>query len=274
MTDTAQPGTAAPAAAPTPGTPAHDAAMVAKADAAGAAAVAAAAPAAPAPTAAQRPDYIPEKFWDAAKGVVKAEEMAKSYAELEKKQSQPQPITDPKAVESTIAAKGLNIDEFAQEFAKSGKLSDESYKKLDGAGVPKATVDAYIAGQQAIAEKMANEAYAVVGGKDQYAAMIKWAGASMTQDEIAAFDKAVTSGDSNAMRLAIEGLKARYVAANGSDPKLVNGTGDGSQTGDVFRSWNEVTVAMQDTRYGRDPAYTQDLMNKLNRSELGNAGTK
>jgi hypothetical protein len=36
-------------------------------------------------TAATRPDYLPEKFWDAASGETRVEALARSYAELEKK---------------------------------------------------------------------------------------------------------------------------------------------------------------------------------------------
>lgn len=45
-----------------------------------------AAPPPPADTAA-RPDHIPEKFWDAATGAPRVEALAKSYAELEKRNS-------------------------------------------------------------------------------------------------------------------------------------------------------------------------------------------
>ena len=36
-------------------------------------------------TAGVRPDYLPEKFWDGAKGEARVEALARSYAELEKK---------------------------------------------------------------------------------------------------------------------------------------------------------------------------------------------
>ncbi|HBV11629.1 MAG TPA: hypothetical protein DEB60_00680, partial [Brevundimonas sp.] len=32
------------------------------------------------PAKAERPDHIPEKFWDAEAGAIRAEDMAKSYA--------------------------------------------------------------------------------------------------------------------------------------------------------------------------------------------------
>jgi hypothetical protein len=42
-----------------------------------------------APTKAQRPDNVPEKFWDAEKGVVNTEALLKSYGELERAKSKP-----------------------------------------------------------------------------------------------------------------------------------------------------------------------------------------
>src|SRR5690606_2101635 len=55
--------------------------------------------AAPTPSAGdkpQRPDHIPEKFWDAATGAVRVEELVKSYAELEKGRA-PKPEARPTA---------------------------------------------------------------------------------------------------------------------------------------------------------------------------------
>ena len=46
-------------------------------------------------------------------------------------------------------------------------------------------------------------------------------------------------------------------------------TGKGTaQTRDVFRSQAEVIQAMNDPRYDSDPAYRQDIFNKLDRSDL------
>ena len=41
--------------------------------------------AAPSLATTSRPDYLPEKFWDGAKGEARVEALAQSYAELEKK---------------------------------------------------------------------------------------------------------------------------------------------------------------------------------------------
>ena len=40
------------------------------------------------------------------------------------------------------------------------------------------------------------------------------------------------------------------------------------EKGDTFRSQAEVVRAMDDPRYEKDPAYRQDIYNKLERSNL------
>ena len=48
---------------------------------------------------------------------------------------------------------------------------------------------------------------------------------------------------------------------------MVTGTAP-TQKGDTFRSQAEVVKAMSDDRYDKDPAYRQDIMNKLERSNV------
>ncbi len=56
-------------------------------------------------------------------------------------------------------------------------------------------------------------------------------------------------------------------SANGNEPSLVEGKG--TITGqDGYRSWAEVTAAMGDDRYSKDPAYQAMVKNKIANSEL------
>ena len=63
------------------------------------------------------------------------------------------------------------------------------------------------------------------------------------------------------------GLKARYEQANGSEPSLVKGKGTTPQA-DAYNSWAEVTVAMSDPRYSKDPAYQSLVKSKIAASKL------
>ena len=68
-----------------------------------------------------------------------------------------------------------------------------------------------------------------------------------------------------AINIAVAGLKAQYEAANGFEGKMYTGKPPKS-SGEVFRSQAELVRAMSDPRYDSDPAYRQDVIEKLDRS--------
>ena len=77
----------------------------------------------------------------------------------------------------------------------------------------------------------------------------------------------VQEGDSNQIQLAINGIKAQYDNANGYEGRML--TGKAPQTsGDVYRSQAEVVKAMSHPDYDNDPAYRQDVIDKLSRSDV------
>ena len=63
------------------------------------------------------------------------------------------------------------------------------------------------------------------------------------------------------------GLKAKFEAVNGSEPKLVQGKATPIGV-DGYESWQQVTAAMKDPRYAVDPAYQNMVKNKLAKSEI------
>jgi len=105
-----------------------------------------------------------------------------------------------------------------------------------------------------------------VGGEEQYNEMLGWAGQNLTEQEIEAYDSIMDKGDPAAAYWAVQALSYRYRDANGVEGDLVQGKPPSS--GGAFRSQSEVVQAMSDPRYDSDPAYRQDVMRKLERSNL------
>ena len=220
-----------------------------------------------------KPEGLPEKFNS-------VEDLAKSYAELEKKlgdnkQEEPKeetPKTETKTSDLEIAEKavesaGLNMDNLATEYNEKGELDAKSYEALEKAGIPKDYVNQFIEGQKAIADQQATSIKDMVGGADAYAEMSNWAAENMSEQEKTAYNTAVNSKDIETAKLAVVGLKAKFEKANGSEPKLVEGKG--TITGqDGYKSWAEVTRAMSDDRYQKDPAYQAMVQEKLSNSDL------
>lgn len=214
---------------------------------------------------AERPDWLPEKF-DNVEDFVKAHtEAEQKITELSTKLKTSEGMTDDE-IDETLQSSGLNLQSFKDELESSGQLSEDSYKKLADAGFDKTVVDSYIEGQQAIANNMASEVKAIAGGDDNYAKMINWASQNLSEEEIAAYDKAVGT-DTATAKMAAQALHARYTQAVGKTPNLK--TGDKANTsGDVYRDWSEVTKDMKDGRYKTSEAFRKDVEAKLARSKL------
>ena len=107
----------------------------------------------------------------------------------------------------------------------------------------------------------------MAGGKKGYEAMLKWAAGALEQAEINMYDSVMEQGDPNSIYFAVQALVARYNDATGSDGKLLTGKA-ASGNNNTFRSQQELVAAMSDPRYDDDPAYRQDVMKQLERSDL------
>ena len=219
-----------------------------------------------------KPEGLPEKFNS-------VEDLAKSYSELEKKlgdnkeaPKEDAPKTETKTTDLEIAEKavesaGLNMDNLATEYNEKGELDTKSYEALEKAGIPKDYVNQFIEGQKAIADQQATSIKDMVGGVDAYTEMSNWAAENMSEQEKTAYNTAVNSKDIETAKLAVVGLKAKFESANGNEPSLVEGKG--TITGqDGYKSWAEVTAAMGDDRYSKDPAYQAMVQEKLAKSDL------
>ena len=97
--------------------------------------------------------------------------------------------------------------------------------------------------------------------------MTEWASSNLDPSVVEAFDSLLDSGNAGAIQLAVNGLKAQYEEATGYEGRMLTGKAAQS-SGDIFRSQPELVAAMNDPRYDNDPAYRQDLIEKLDRSDV------
>jgi len=207
--------------------------------------------------AGDRPQWLPEKFKS-------AEDLAKAYTELEKKLSAPskqEPAPPAKPDGNTPPAdapKGVDFGALAAEYEENGTLSEDSYKAMEAAGIPKNIVDVYVQGVQAMQYQRQQEGYKLVGGEESYSKMTAWAKANMSPAEIAAFNEGV-SGSLEQMAFVVKGLHARYESAVGKTPALLNGSASSNNAGSGFASQAELIAAMSDPRYAKDSAYRKQV---------------
>ena len=211
-----------------------------------------------------------------------AEELEKAYKELEAKlgdkpeQAEPEPEPEPTSLSDNASVITSASDEYYQN---DGKLSPETLQKFSNMS-SQDLVNAYLEVTKSpdwqaqppsevadISESQINQVKNAAGGDAAYQNMVQWAGANLDAKSIEAFDQIINTGSLDAINFAVKGLKSQYDAANGIEGKMVQGKAAPNR-GDVFRSQAELVAAMNDRRYDNDPAYRQDVIEKLDRSDL------
>lgn len=230
----------------------------------------------------ERPPWLPEKF-------ATVEDLAKSYTELEKKQSQPKvpetkkpeekagepevppkglqippPTTDEVKAEEAVQKAGLDMKALESEMIANGDLTEETYKKLEDAGITKDAVGIYKRGLEAKKSDFESHiAKDIKGGLSELHKALEWAAEGLSPEEQDAFNRTLANGDKEAGKLAAEGLMSRFIRADG--PRLIDGT-TAVDRRDIFESSAQITEAMKDPRYQTDPAYRSKVEAKILRS--------
>ena len=217
---------------------------------------------------AAKPEGIPDKFYDAETGKVDYDSMAKSYNELEKKQSgqkeevKEESVEEPKTADEAVEKAGLDMSALTSEYDANEGLTAESYAALAAAGIPEGTVNQYIEGQKALVTQAQNEAYSLTDGKEGYEAMSGWAKANLSEAELSNYNTQVNSPNSKIREQAIRGLHSQFASDSGEGKPLVHGGGSTSTTGG-YGSRAQMIAAMQDSKYQSDPAYRAEVEAKV-----------
>ena len=120
---------------------------------------------------------------------------------------------------------------------------------------------------EGLSEEQAGMLMDMVGGEKAYKSMLDWASNNFSEDEIKMYDGVMESNNPSAIYYAVQALQARYNDSVGSDGQTLTGRG-AADTDDSFKSQAELVAAMSDPRYDRDPAYRQDLMRRLENSDV------
>jgi hypothetical protein len=221
------------------------------------------------------------------------QDLEKGYEELQKKLGSQEESDKPEVSESKEEEAPANASEIYGEYIGSrldeagvdyqgmntkwqetGKLEDDDYKALEGAGFSKDMVEAYLDGVQYRAEQdsqlAAKEVAAIkneFGGEQVYTEMIQWAAGNLDKGEVDAFNSMLKTSNPHQIRIAVAGIQAAYMNNAPREPKLVGGRAAKADT-TKFKSTAQVVAAMNDERYATDSAYRQEVQEKLSRSKV------
>ena len=201
-----------------------------------------------------------------------AEELEAAYIELQKKlgSNEDQKESEPESEETEEETSSTSLFDKIWEESK-GEFTEETLKELSNAD-PTDLANMYLEYRQSESKNQitAEDATALkdaIGGEEQYKQLMGWAGDNLDEKEIDMYDAVMEAGDRNAAYFAMQALAYRYGESVGVEGKLVQGKAP-TETTKGFKSQAEVVNAMQDPRYDRDPAYRQEIMAKLERSNV------
>lgn len=190
-------------------------------------------------------------------------------AGLEIKEATPEEEAATEAVE----AEGVDIDALFDEYAQQGELSEESTKAVTealakaGFKDPEARLAQYIAGVEASVALTTKTVHDMVGGADNYSAMISWAAENLSPAEQQAYNNAMK--DSNMVGLAVQGLQARFQGAAGtqteSSPRVNPGANVNRGVAPVT-SLEQIAELTGDPRFDTDIGYRQDVERRIQAS--------
>lgn len=111
-------------------------------------------------------------------------------------------------------------------------------------------------------------AYEVAGGKEAYQELVGWGSENLSEDQVDVFNKAVTAGDPNMVKFAVEAVQALQKLSGienfGHEGELNLGDGTTTQRGVTgYQSQAEMQRDMSDPRYSTDPAFQERVMQRL-----------
>ena len=202
-----------------------------------------------------------------------AEELEKGYLELQQKLSSNQPAEKAEPEQTEESAEPSILDRIWEESTTQEEFSPElteEISKMSSTELANMYLDYRQANEGAepardFSQEEIQQLQGVVGGEKNYVNMIDWAQKTLNETEVNMFDAVMAKGDPLAAFFAVRSLAYAYNDAVGYDGNVVQGKAPKQNT-DQFRSQQELIQAMSDSRYENDPAYRQDVMDKLQRS--------
>ena len=232
---------------------------------------------------------MPEKF--AGKS---AEEIAKSYMELEKFKaskeegggqestegevpSEPEKgKADDKETKEPTTEEQATYDKYAAEYDENGSLSEEAYEALAKEGYTKEQVDSEIAKreemkeyQQYKADKQLNSVLEPLGGgKEKFKAVAEWANSDKTEAEMIAFNKALADSPVVAQQALLRGLYAEYEAAGKAEDTILHTNSPQTTPSKGYKTQEEFFKDIGSEEYKNNAAYRAAVEKKMSKSNI------
>jgi hypothetical protein len=213
------------------------------------------------------------------------EDLLRAYKELESKlgkgaqeegeEASEEPTEAPEEVqEEETPNEALSLmQRLSKEYEGSSQLKEEDIEelaKLDSKDLIKSYIQFYQSQAQQVQAAQVSaqqevEIKKIAGGDEAYGEMVSWAAKNLEQTEIDAFNSVTQSGNTAAIKFAVEALANRYKANEGYEAPLVTGRKADSGA-KAYRSQAELARDIANPLYASDPAFRADVEERLARS--------
>tara|TARA_R100000655_G_scaffold79752_1_gene119208 strand:+ start:1627 stop:2490 length:864 start_codon:yes stop_codon:yes gene_type:complete len=251
----------------------------------------------------QQQDQISEETQQVLQKFNSTEDLAKSYAELQRKftqnqQQKSEPQTEPQtetpqptesysrdqavsiygeAGVEALASKGLKMEELMHSADNGGDISEHYDTLAETFNVPTSLVEGFVNtyGKSGQAADTSNELTAAdeekiigeVGGPEAYKQMGEWANKNMSDEMVKEFNKTMDGGNIDSIRWAIRSMQLEMANPRSVvEPKLIGGGDVPSET--VFRSQQQVLDAMNKRNDRGQKLYEVDEAYQQNVKEI------
>tara|TARA_Y100001963_G_scaffold87272_1_gene120672 strand:+ start:2217 stop:3059 length:843 start_codon:yes stop_codon:yes gene_type:complete len=210
------------------------------------------------------------------------EDLLKAYKELESKlgkndteenneTSEEQPEAKEETPEEPPNETVDYMSRLSKEFDEKGELSEEAIdnlSKMDSKDLIKNYLEYYGKTQanQQQATIQANEIKQIqdgIGGEQAYSELTSWAAENLNATEINDFNTVANSGNTAAIKFAVEALNNRYTASEGYEAPLVTGGKAAGTDVKPYRSQAELARDIANPLYNSDPAFRSDVVARL-----------
>lgn len=172
---------------------------------------------------------------------------------------------------SFLKRAGLEESDLIKTFQETGALSPEQRTKLRGTGLADTDIDMMVRGRVAENQIQATQAQAAVagaqqiaGGETQLQQVLDWARENIPEDQKGQINNMLGNPASSAMAVELLVNKFRTASGVAGEKTPISGSNVPPSAGVLpFKSIQESSAAMMDSRMGKDAAFTAEVKARL-----------
>ena len=204
-----------------------------------------------------------------------AEELEKAYKELESRlgsaEKEEPEVKEEESEKKEEVSEPTFLEDLWTEAQNNDEFSQQTISKLQGMD-PTQIAQEYLdyrakSVPTGLTEADIKTLYDTAGSKQDYDSMVRWEGDNLSKNEVDMFDAIIDKGDKDACYFVVKAVQSLYNDANGVEGTLLTGKAAKAKPSG-YKSQQQLIDAMSDPRYDKDPAYRQDVIEKLSRSDI------